>query len=265
MSVERRRPGIAIFKTAGINCDQETQYAFETAGGCAEIIHVNQLKSHEKNLEDYQIVVIPGGFSYGDDVASGRIMAIELQTQLRDMLLVHTQHKQRLVVGICNGFQVLVQTGLLPFGELVTLDQTRATLSRNDSDKFESRWIKIAAQESICNFVIPGEPLDLPVAHGEGKFYTDEQTLAHVETAGMVTFRYCTTNALATMDYPDNPNGSLHAIAGICDPSGRIIGLMPHPERYVEKYHHPNWRRNHKGEPDGLRLIKNIVSFAKQL
>lgn len=265
MSVELiKDPSAVIFKTAGINCDAETRYAFEKAGARTEVIHINQFINHEKKLNNYQIIVIPGGFSYGDDIGSGRVMAIELRSWLADELLKHIQ-KGRLVVGICNGFQVLTQTGLLPFGEMQSLKNTEVALAGNDSKRFESRWIYIAPQTGSCPFIFDDEPIYLPVAHREGKFVTDPATLIKLEESGQVIFRYCDLYGKAATKYPENPNGSMNAIAGICDTSGRIIGLMPHPERYTEFYHNPNWRRNGRKEPDGLKFIKQIVSFASQL
>ncbi len=256
-------PRVAIVKTDGINCDLETNYAFEKAGARSEIVHVNEL-NERRNLNEFQIVVIPGGFSYGDDVASGRIMAIEMQTRFANEFLEYTQ-KGKLVVGICNGFQVLMQSGLLPFGQMQTIDQNKATLTHNDSQRFESRWVNIRYDESVFPFTVEDETLSLPVAHGEGKFITDSQTLAKIEKNGQIVFRYCTSQGIATLEYPQNPNGSMNAIAGVCDPSGKIIGLMPHPERFVEKWHHPNWRRNTNMNIDGLTIISNIVEVAKQL
>jgi phosphoribosylformylglycinamidine synthase len=256
-------PQVAVLKTDGINCDEETSYAFEKAGARTEIIHLNQLQGKEKSFADFQIVVIPGGFSYGDDIASGRVMAIELQTQFADMLLEHAQ-KERFIIGICNGFQVLLQTGLLPFGEMVPLDKIRASLTTHNSGKFESRWVYISPQMSVCPFVVTGEPLRMPVAHGEGKFVTKPETLSQLEQGEQITFRYARVDGSATMDYPANPNGSCQAVAAICDPKGRIFGMMPHPERNVEIYHDPNFRRKRGGEPDGLKFIRNIIKVARE-
>jgi len=262
MSVEiLKGPRVVVLKTDGINCDEETQYAFEKAGARAEIIHLNQFRE-EKKFADFEIIVIPGGFSYGDDVAPGRVMAVELQTQFADQLLEHVG-EGRFVIGICNGFQVLVQTGLLPFGELISLDKTRASLTANNSGRFESRWVYVSPQISACPFVIEDEPLRMPVAHGEGKFVTDLKTLLQLEEGGQITFRYARVDGSATMDYPANPSGSYHAIAAICDRTGKIFGLMPHPERNVEAYHDPNFRRSGGREPSGLKLIKNIVKVAR--
>lgn len=257
--IELHRPRAAILKVAGINCDYETQYAFEKAGAKAEIIHLNQLRTGEKEMGDYQIIVLPGGFSYGDDIASGRVWAIELQTRFADQFLEQVKHRGRLLVGICNGFQVLVQTGLLPFGELTPLDQAKASLAPNTSRRFESRWIYLRSEEK-------GEILTLPVAHGEGRLMTTTDNLIRIESEGLVTFRYCSISGVPTRAYPENPNGSQNAIAGITDPSGRILGLMPHPERFVDRFQHPNWRRLPADfVPGGLGVIRNIVHYAEQL
>ncbi len=265
--IELCPPKAAVVKTSGINCDRETRYALEVAGARADIVHLNELKSDERKIDDYQIIVIPGGFSYGDDLASGRVMAVEMQTQLADQLMKHVYHKGRLVLGICNGFFHLVQTGLLPFGNISTLDRVQASLAPNENGRFESRWVHLKPENSLCIFGIKDkETVDFPVAHGEGRFTTTPQNLARIENEGLVVFRYCDVRGMPTQVYPDNPNGSTNAIAGICDPSGRILGLMPHPERFVDRFKHPNWRRlSSNFTPDGLIFFQNIVKYAKQL
>ncbi|HEX6977443.1 MAG TPA: phosphoribosylformylglycinamidine synthase I [Patescibacteria group bacterium] len=249
MAVEiLKAPRAVVLKASGINCDEETSYAFDLAGAESHIVHINQIKSGEYKIGDYQIVVIPGGFSYGDDIASGRIMAIELQTFLADELMEHKE-KGKLILGICNGFQVLVQSGLLPFGEITSLSGTNASLEANSSGHFESRWVYVKQDE--------GAPFSLPVAHGEGRFVSNKETLSEIEENGQVILRYCTCSGDVSMEYPYNPNGSMNAIAGICDQSGLVIGLMPHPERAVQKFQ--------SDRQAGLSFLKDIVNLAKGL
>ncbi len=263
LNTSQAKPRVCILRTDGTNCDQETAYAFNKTGGESRLVHVNQLRSGAEKLSDYQILAVPGGFSYGDDIHSGKVLSVELASFLNDQLCRFVDDG-KLVLGICNGFQVLVRTGLLPWGELGTI---QATLMENDSGHFECRWTNLLVEQNNCVFTqgLAGNEVQYQAAHGEGKFYTDEVTIEKIEHSGQVVFRYAsTTTGQPTQDYPQNPNGSLHAIAGICDKTGRVLGLMPHPERFVEAFHHPNWRRVSLGEPHGLPLFRNAVAYAAQ-
>ena len=253
---------MCVLKTDGINCDSELSNAFAAAGANPKTVHVNELREREKKLSDYQILAIPGGFSYGDDVASGKILALELNYYLADQINDFIQKKQGLVLGICNGFQVLVRTGLLPFG---TMGQMNATLSNNDSGHFECRWIKLKVEEdSACEFVGGmDKTVTYQVAHGEGKFFAREPELNKIENGKLVVFRYSGAGGNSTNIYPENPNGSHNAIAGITDPTGRILGLMPHPERFIRKTQYPNWRRDPNLKPQGLPLFEGMVGYIK--
>lgn len=255
------KPKVCILRTDGTNCDLETLYAVEKAGGEGHLVHVNQLRSGYRKLSDYQLLILPGGFTYGDDVHSGKILAVELISFLQEQLLEFVTHGN-LILGICNGFQVLVRTGLLPGGRP---GKIAATLINNDSGRFECRWVNLVVENTNCVFTRGMEHsiVSYQVAHGEGKFFTEIPTLDSIEKSGQVVFRYCTPVGEPTSDYPANPNGSLNAIAGICDPSGRIMGLMPHPERFIEPYHHPNWRRRAL-QPHGLAIFTNAIDFALQ-
>lgn len=235
------RPRVCVLRTDGTNCDRETYYAFEQAGAECRMVHVNQLRAGQEKLADYQILVIPGGFSYGDDVHSGKILAVELTSYLREQLQSFVDAGKP-VLGICNGFQVLVRTGLLPRGRM---GQIEAALMPNDSGHFECRWVRLRVEKSPCIFTreLEGQIIDIQVAHGEGKFFARPETLAGLEQNRQVVFRYVDESGRPTQDYPANPNGSPGAIAGICDPRGLVLGLMPHPERCVEPYQHPHWRR----------------------
>ncbi len=255
------KPQVCVLRTDGTNCDGETAYAFEKAGGEPELVHVNQLRCGARRLASYQILAIPGGFSYGDDVASGKILAVEIISYLREEFEEFI-NQQKLIIGICNGFQVLVRTGLLPFR---SLGEMQATLTTNDSGRFECRWIKMLVESSPCVFTQGlQEEINLQVAHGEGKFFCGGETLQRIETENLVALRYA-EGGKQTQCYPANPNGSLNGIAGICDPTGHIFGLMPHPERFVETTQHPNWRRLINTQPHGLPIFENAVSFAKGL
>ncbi|MDO8638119.1 MAG: phosphoribosylformylglycinamidine synthase I [Candidatus Daviesbacteria bacterium] len=259
------RPRVCVLKTDGINCDNELAYSFELAGGKPQHVHINELISKEARLSDYQILAIPGGFSYGDDIASGRVLANELTSRLRDEVHDFVETRQGLVLGICNGFQVLVRTGLLPYRKLInTLGDMDATLDFNNVGHFDCRWVNLAVEDSKCEFTkAMDKVVSIQVAHGEGNFYVQPETLKNIETQKLVAFRYCDVLGNPTLEYPLNPNGSINAIAGITDATGRILGLMPHPERFVLKTQHPNWRRKPSMKPQGLPLFEGIVSYAK--
>ncbi len=257
------KPKVIVLRTAGTNCDLETTYAFELAGAKVDKVHVNQLRSGKASLADYQIMAIPGGFSYGDDIGAGKVLATELISALADELAKFVEDG-KLIIGICNGFQVMVKTGLLPGAELGP-EAVTTTLANNDSGKFEDRWIYLEPQKSPCVFTRGLDTIYLPVAHGEGKFLTRTPAgLKKLEANGQVALRYVDDKGRAP-DYPWNPNGSTNHIAGICDPSGRLLGLMPHPERHVLGYQHPRWTRSKpKKHGDGFRMFKNGVDFARR-
>lgn len=245
------KPKVCVLRTDGINCDEELFYAFQKFGGAPEFVHVNELRNKSKKLKDFQILAIPGGFAYGDDVVSGKILATELVSFLKDQIREFVA-KKGMVVGICNGFQVLIRTGLLPFNHLGKMD---ATLAQNSSGHFECRFVKIKIEDSKAAFLKPyvGQTIDIAVNHGEGKFYAHPSDLKKVEKENLVFCRYVNGTGKPTQEYPANPNGALNAIAGITDATGRILGLMPHPEKIVDYTQHPNWRRI-KIEKGGLAL-----------
>lgn len=240
------KPKVCVLKTDGINCDQEMVQAFLLAGGNPKVVHINQLRSKEEKFSNFQILAIPGGFSYGDDIASGKILALELISYLGDQVTDFLQKQRGLVLGVCNGFQVLVRAGLLP-----------GTLEPNTSGHFECRWVNLKVErENRCEFLRRmSQDLSLQVAHGEGKFFAPPETLKKIEYEKLVVFRY------AKPEYPANPNGSVNDIAGICDHTGRILGLMPHPERFVEKTQAPNWRRDKITKPQGRQVFEGMVRY----
>lgn len=256
----KTKPNVCILRSDGTNCDEDLLHAFEKAGAKPQLVHVNQLRNKEKNLKDFQILALPGGFSYGDDIASGKVLAVELMSFFKDELQNFVD-KKGYVLGVCNGFQTLIRTGLLPF---TTLGKMSVTLTNNDSGHFECRWVKIKAEKSRASYFDDLDLImDVSVNHGEGKIFTDEQTLQKIEDENLVVFRYVDTSGKPTQHYPENPNGALHAIAGITDKTGRIVGLMPHPEKFVDMDQHPNWRRGTFPIPHGLPFFDRIVDFVK--
>jgi phosphoribosylformylglycinamidine synthase I len=249
-----------IVRAPGTNCDRETVFAFEQAGAETTLAHVNKLIGRSERLSSYQIAVIPWGFTYGDDIAAGKVLANELKVKLGEDVLRFIE-KGGLILGICNGFQVLVKAGFLP--QPMTGDASHLTLANNDSGKFECRWVYMKANpKSNCVFTRGIDRLYLPVAHGEGKVVADA---AVMPTLNVALF-YTDENGNTGTGYPANPNGSLHDIAGLADDSGRVFGLMPHPERHVRGTHHPQWTRlGARDRGDGLRIFQNAVEWASRL
>ena len=257
---------VCILRTAGTNCDRETAFAFNQAGGASELVHIKELVEGRRSLSEFHILALPGGFSYGDDIASGKVLANEMVNKLAIELKKFVADG-KLIIGICNGFQILVKSGLLP-GNSELKQET--SLIINDSGKFESRWTylklkgKSQKEKDRCVWTkdLP-EIIYLPVAHGEGKFVThDKATLERLKHNGQIVFQYC-DQAGKLAGYPACPNGSTENIAGICDETGRIFGLMPHPERHINFLQHPRWAKNKNGEGDGLQIFKNGVEYAK--
>jgi phosphoribosylformylglycinamidine synthase subunit PurQ / glutaminase len=249
---------VMVLRAPGTNCDGETVYAFQQAGATVSLVHINQLIRHERRISDYQIMVIPGGFTYGDDIAAGRVLANELKVKLGEDILQFVV-RGGLVLGICNGFQVMVKAGILP--DIRNPKSAQMTLANNDSGKFECRWVHLLVEKkSSCVFTQGIESMYLPVAHGEGKLVTDLRGLREVSPA----LYYTDPNGGTQAGYPHNPNGSMNNIAGISDPTGRIFALMPHPERHIRFTQHPQWtRRKPKEFGDGLAIFQNAVKFAK--
>lgn len=267
---------VIILRAGGTNCDNETRHAFERAGAQAELVHVNRVIRREVRLDAFHILALPGGFSYGDDISAGKILANELAHKLGEDMSRFVAGG-RLVIGICNGFQVLVKTGFLP-GALpehrksasVSANQRQeqtVTLFNNDCGGFQCRWVHLKPVEgNPCVFTRGIEkPIHLPIAHGEGKLLFDtEATRQAVRDHRLAVFQY--TDASGKFgDFPVNPNGSTDHIAGLCNATGRVFGLMPHPERYITRTQHPRWTRGEGRNPgDGFQIFKNAVSFAKK-
>ena len=252
-----------ILRAAGINCDVETENALELAGADAQRIHINRLIEDKKLLEQFHIMVFPGGFSYGDDVAAGKILANQIKHHLYEAIQRFITDG-KLVLGICNGFQVLVKTGILP-GNGSTDNQQSVTITHNDSGKFEDRWVYLSPQTDRCVFIEPGKKIYLPIAHGEGKVLTqNESEIEKLINDGHVAFKYVDKDGNEG-DYPVNPNGSMASIAGLTDKTGRVLGLMPHPERFVRPTQHPHWTRlPNKDDGDGMTIFNNAVKFVRE-
>ena len=261
-------PRVLILRAPGTNCDEETAYAFQLAGAEAERVHVNRLIENPALKDRYQILCVPGGFSYGDDIAAGRILATRMKTHLSDMVdaFVHGRG-DRLVLGICNGMQVLMRLGVLTEG-VAEDGQVPATLTWNNHGRFEDRWVNLAVDESPCVFLKDIDHMYLPMAHAEGKFVAaNPEILGRLKQQGRLAVRYAEGENGAVqdqlIDFPHNPNGADANVAGVCDESGRVFGLMPHPERHIDPTQHPAWtRRNEQPEyGDGFAMFRNAVDW----
>jgi phosphoribosylformylglycinamidine synthase I len=266
------KPIALVLTGFGLNCDEETAHAFELAGAAARRVHINALIAGDVSLDEFQILAFGGGFSWGDDHGAGVIQALRMKTNLGDKLLEFVA-AQKLVIGICNGFQTLVNLGLLPG---IDGDYTRRTvaLTGNDCGNFRDQWVGLTIDtDSPCVFTRGMQRIDLPVRHGEGKFYAEAAILDRLTDNHQVAMRYARPDGRpAGGAFPHNPNGSLCDIAGICDPSGRIFGLMPHPEAYNHFTNHPDWTRRLEKDQragidagdsvgEGIRIFKNAVAF----
>lgn len=256
----------------GLNCDNETAFVFERAGAVAHRVHINALVSGKVKLSDFQILAFGGGFSWGDDHGAGVIQALKLKNHIGKDLLEFVADK-KLIIGICNGFQALVNLGLLPG---LDGDYTKRSVSvtYNDCGNFRDQWVCLAANsQSPCVFTKGMEMADFPVRHGEGKFIAEPAILDTLVANNQVVFRYADKKGRpAEGKFPLNPNGSVDDIAGICDPTGRIFGLMPHPEAYNHVTNHPDWTREAQllkrqgksvdpGNTIGIQLFKNGVDY----
>jgi phosphoribosylformylglycinamidine synthase I len=255
---------VLILRAPGTNCDRETAFAFESAGAKTESLHLMRLLERPQLAADFQILCIPGGFSYGDDISAGRIFGNQIRHHLYDALH-EFKAAGKLILGICNGFQILIKSGVLLPDQAA---EPIATLTLNQSGKFEDRWVDLQAVGGNCVFLQNVERMYLPVAHAEGKFVArDEQALDRLEAAGQLVLRYTSGGDGAAIGrggevpYPDCPNGAQRAVAGVCDQSGRVLGLMPHPERHIDPTQHPRWTRDQRERGDGLILFENAVRY----
>ncbi len=267
------KPRALVLYGYGLNCDHETAFALKKAGAEAVRVHVTDLLTGRASLSDYHLLAVPGGFSWGDDHGAGVILALRLKLALGPALQEFID-TGRLVIGICNGFQVLVNLGLLPGfpdrpGERLT------ALIPNDCGNFRDAWVNLKVLPSKCVFTKGLDRLELPVRHGEGKFYAPREVLHALAAGGQIVLKYATaTGEPAGGKFPENPNGSLLDIAGICDATGRVLGLMPHPEAHTTSFQHPTWTAakepwRRRGEPypeqegAGLAIFRNAVQYLK--
>ena len=250
-------PQTLILRTAGTNCDKELAHAFEFAGAQTTTLHLHALIEDPQRLEAFDLIGFPGGFSYGDDIAAGRILANRLKHRLYEPLLAAIDRGVPMF-GPCNGFQVLVKLGLLPdpHGNAGGGGQ-EVTLAHNTSGRFIDRWTPVSVEaDSPCIWTQGLGDHQLPMAHGEGRFAAPPEVLDRIEANGQVALRYRA-----------NPNGSARDIAGVCDPTGLVFGLMPHPERFLHPTNHPQWTRQPASflqeTPIGLRYFQNAVEYVK--
>lgn len=254
---------VLILRAPGTNCDQETVEAFLDAGASVEAKHIARMVKGGVDLDEYHILCIPGGFSYGDDLGAGKILACQLKYKLRKPIESFIS-EGKIILGICNGFQALVKAGLLPGFEGPFANQD-ATLALNKGGLFIDRWVYVKHQESRCKPLEKlGEAvLHLPVNHAEGRFTASKDTVRRLEEEGYVVFRYVDPNGRRSDRW--NPNGSINCIAGICNRDGNVIGLMPHPEKYVHPYTNPFWTRvdPRSLNVDGLKFFKVLVEYVQ--
>ncbi|MCI0712506.1 MAG: phosphoribosylformylglycinamidine synthase subunit PurL [Chloroflexi bacterium] len=262
VNVHTSPPKVLILHANGTNRDREAELACRLAGGDPEIVHINQLIHHERHLMDYAMLVIPGGFSYGDDLGAGMLLAKDIRYRLPEDIEDFIADG-RPVLGICNGFQVLVKAGLLPGSRFMVQQRPAVTLSRNTSDQFECRWVYLKPNLKSANLFTDGldDLMYCPVAHGEGRVMVkDPDMLKNVWQNGLATLIYSDENG-QVVPYPGNPNGSVYGIAALGNPLGNVMGLMPHPEDHIFPWQHPRWQRGERGML-GLRLFENGIKFS---
>jgi len=264
------RPRVCVLRAPGTNCDSETAFAFTRSGGEADRVHLFRLLENPDILKDYQILCIPGGFSYGDDVGAGVVFANQLKHRLTDAIGQFLQ-RDTLTLGICNGFQVLLKAGILPGGATgwanVSQNEPEATLTWNANGRYTDLWVTLKVASSKNVFLRGIETLPCPIAHGEGRIVVrDPSVLNKWKEQGQIALQYvCPDNPVSQeelLPFPTNPNGSIANIAGLGDETGRVLGLMPHPERFLFATQHPQWTRlGLSGEGAGFRIFRNAVEF----
>lgn len=256
------RPRVLVVRAPGTNCNEESAYAFQIVGGEPSQIHINQIVEKPGLLAEFQILCFPGGFSFGDDLGAGQILGALIRHRLNEPMR-QFRDAGKLILGICNGFQILIKSGML-------LDDNpdgtpQATLTWNESGMYVDRWVNLVVQSDRCVFFRGIKSMYLPIAHAEGKFVPrNRDVLESLQRKGQLVLRYGQANgdAASLALNPENPNGAVANVAGICDESGRVCGLMPHPERHIDPTHHPRWTRGEAGqEGDGLQVFRNAVSY----
>jgi len=259
---------VLVLSGYGLNCDHETAYCFEKVGATAHRVHINDLTRGQCKLNDYDILVFTGGFSWGDDHGAGVLQALRIKKYLADDLKRFVD-RNRLIIGICNGFQTLVNLGILP--GLTPQWERNVALIHNDCGNFRNDWVKLLINpQSPCVFTQNLDYMELPIRHGEGKFYAEKSVLDQLIDNQQVVMQYALDRKqLANNQFPDNPNGSAVDIAGICDPTGHIFGLMPHPEAFHNMTNHPQWPRFSQqlpsDVPEGTRLFENAIQYIQKI
>jgi len=260
-------PKVLVLRAPGINCERETHHAFARAGGAPSFVHIRQLLERPAQLDTFAVLVVPGGFSYGDDISSGRVLAQEMKAQLGDRILQFVA-RGGLVLGICNGFQVLVRLGLLPCTKERLEEEV--TLTHNLSNHYECRWVTLRTTKSRCVFLPAGLTLRWPAAHGEGRLIArDAATQQMLLAEGHATALYLGPDGKPTEQYPHNPNGAPLGFAGLTNKSGRVLGVMPHPDRSYLPTHMPDWRRvllergSLPEDGDGMVVFREMVKVAR--
>ena len=249
----------------GLNCEKETTAAFEYVGAGVSMVHLNDLIAGKRSLKEFQILAFIGGFSFGDHLGAGTVFANRVHFRLQDELKEFIA-AGKLIIGICNGFQTISRLGIVPALNGNYFVQ-QAALAHNDSGVFRDDWCVLRAnQSSPCVFTKGIDLIRLPLRHGEGKFVADAATLKQIEAKNLVAFRYANADGSLATEFPANPNGSLNSIAGICDETGRVFGLMPHPEAFLSPYNSPTWTADQlKGElpkeGDGVAIFRNAVEY----
>ena len=250
---------VLVLSGYGINCENETLHAFEVVGFKGKIVHINDLIQNPKQLNNYQVFAIPGGFSYGDDTGSGNAMAKKIMTNLYDQLIDFTL-KNKLIIGICNGCQILINLGLVPN---VNKKDPEVAMIENKSGNYECRWVLLKVTNDKSPWLKNINTLNLPVAHQEGQFMIPQNLLKNTKTKNLIGLQYMGSNkTLAKGKFPFNPNGSKYDIAALTNQNGNVLAMMPHPERAFYHYQIPNWQNNSsKKFADGYKIFMNAKKF----
>lgn len=273
MSTGYERIRVLIPVGFGLNCEAETARAFEVLGARSELVHLGDLFSgrHERPVSEYQVIAFVGGFSYGDHVAGGLVLATRMRARLRGQLAAFVD-RGGLALGICNGFQVMIHLGLLPGPEQGPADfEPRADLAPNERLGYRNAWVRLRVHPaSRCAWTRGFDTIDLPARHGEGRVLTDPpERLEELARAGRVPLQYVDESGQPTQEWPHNPNGSLAGAASLTDASGRLFGLMPHPDAFLHPWHHPRWRREGPeragGGVTGLAIFESGLNAAREL
>jgi len=263
-------PKALVITGYGINCEEETAFVIRKSGGEAVIMHINDLIENPKKLEEYQMMAFPGGFSYGDDTGSGNALANKIKNNIAEEIIEFAK-KDKLIIGICNGFQILSNLGLVP-GLNGNYSDRKVALMHNKTARYECRWVHLKMTSQKCIWTKGIDQIHVPIAHGEGNFYTEQETLEQLKAGDQLVWKYVKEDGTpANREFPFNPNGAMEDIAGICDESGRILGMMPHPERFFCFTNEDGWEkekekliREGKTLPKdgaGLILFKNAVNY----